>query len=411
MRRALLLLLLLALPAGAAPGGLRLLWEDRFPWPVRWVVAADSGILLVGSDRGSLVRAWDGASGTRLWQRSARAGLWSPPAVRGTTLYLSPHDQALLSLRLDTGDLLWWLGPRFPEGPKPLPGLPEAPPLNRAAPLPLADQVATVSLQGRLSVVGPTGEIARQVDLQDPRRASDRFWATPTALEGVLYAGTVQGSLWQVPLEAPDRARRYRLQTPVDKALGSAAREVRAPLATCGGRVLVATMDGTLHAWVPEGQGLVPDWRRVPERRGAYQCTPEGLALPAPVPDEESGTVYLGLLDRVVAVQARSGAVQWEHRLPAPLATRPAPWRGDLLVGLRGGRLLALDRRQGQVRWSADLPASPTAGPALWQDQVVLGFADGSIRAWDLSSRVEAQAGADGSPRASSSSAAIRIPR
>ncbi|MGI5842583.1 MAG: PQQ-binding-like beta-propeller repeat protein [Candidatus Xenobium sp.] len=78
---------------------------------------------LVGSDHGSTLQAHDALSGTRLWRRNLRAGLWNAPALRGNRLFLSPHDQSLLSLRVETGEFLWRQGPRFPEGSPRLPGV------------------------------------------------------------------------------------------------------------------------------------------------------------------------------------------------------------------------------------------------------------------------------------------------
>lgn len=402
--RALLLLVFLALPA-AATDGPTLLWEDRFLWPIRWVAVADSGVTLIGSDHGTYVQAYDGARGTLLWQRTLRAGLWSPPALRGTTAFLSPHDQSLVSLRLETGETLWWQGPRFPEGPAPLPGVPQPPPLNRAAPVPLADEIATISLEGHVSVLNAAGAIQRQADLQPGRIERDRFWATPAVAGGILYAATIRGNLWEVPLEALDEAHRVALQPLPDRGVGGAAREVRAAVTALRNRVLVATMDGTLHAFEPGPRGLTPAWRRPLGPAGVYQSSTEGQALPQPLPDPQDPTVYLSLRDRVSAVETETGALKWDRPLDEPVATRPAFWREHLVVGLETARLLVLDRATGKPLWALRLPDVPTAGPAVWQDLVTLGFANGVVQCYDLSAL------APPAPSASSSPAAMRMPR
>ncbi len=401
----LLLLLLLMLPAGAATQGPKVLWEDRFPWPVHWVVVGDSGVILIGSDHGSFVQAYDGRRWSRLWQRSARAGLWSPPALQGATAFLSPHDRSVLSLDLETGDLLWRSNLSLPLASAGLPG--SAPPLNRAPPLPLAKEVAVISLEGQVSILSSDGVLLRQTDLQPGRFHPDRFWAAPAALDGILYAATINGVVWRVQLQDLGQSQRLTLAVPGDRGLGYAAREVRAPIVALHDRILVTTMDGTLHAFEPGAGRAVALWSTTLGPPGLYQCSSRGLALGAPVPDPVAPLVYLGLRDRVVAVGTAAGQVVWERALDEKVETQPARWREQLLVGLKTGRLLALDGGSGATLWSLDLPGLPTAGPTVWGDQVFLGFADGTVRCYDLSPLAPGSP----SPSASSSPTAMRIPR
>lgn len=414
VRILLLLLMVLVLPAAAAPGGPILLWEERLLWPVRWIATSETGVSLVGSDHGSWFRAYDATRGEMLWQRTARAGLWSPPALRGTTAWISPHDRTLLSLRIDTGELLWWKGPRFPESPPPLPGVPEAPPLNRASPVPVREDVATISLDGQVTVLNNTGAIARQGDLQPGRADRDRFWATPAVLGNVMYAATVRGNLWRIPLEAPAQATRTRIEAAPDRGVGGAAREVRASLLAHDDRVYVATMDGTLHCFAHAPASERRLWRRTLGPAGVYHSSPDGLALLEPRLDPlmADAVVYMSLVDRVVAVDGETGDVLWTRRLPERVVTRPAFWQGLLLVGLGSKAVMALDRTTGEPQWTLRLPAVPTAGPAPWQNLLQVGFGDGWIRCYDLASLApEPPPAPSPSPSATSSPAAMRMPR
>jgi len=401
---AVLAVLLLGQADPVAAQSPRLLWEDRFPWPIHWVAIADSGIILVGSDHGSFIQAYDGRRGSRLWQRSARAGLWSPPALRGANILLTPHDQSVLSLRLDTGEVLWRAGLGGTQPSARLPG--SAPPLNRAPPVPLAEEVAVVSLEGRVSIFNSTGSLVRQTDLAPGRFHPDRFWATPAALDGILYAADTRGNLWRILIHDLSQRQVLALKVSTDRGLGEAAREVKAPILALRNRILVATMDGTLHAFESRPGRIAPLWSTPLGPPGVYQSSRRGLALGAPVPDPVEPRVYLSLRDRVAAIHTETGQVAWESPLQDAVETRPALWRDQLLVGLCAGRLLALDRERGTLAWSLDLPACPSAGPALWGDQVVLGFTDGTIRCYDLAP----QPSPIPSPKASSTSAAIRTP-
>ena len=396
------LLILLIFPGPGARADLSspvLQWQAQFPWPIHWLVTSEGGVTLVGSDHGSTLQAHDALRGTRLWRRSLRAGLWSAPALRGNRLFLSPHDQSLLSLRVETGEFLWRLGPRFPEGSPRLPGV--SPPLNRAAPVLLTEELATISLDGQVSVLSSSGTILRQADLQPGRFHPDGFWATPVALDGIMYLGTTRGNLWRVPLMALDRATRIVLEAPPERGLGQASLEVRAPLLATSNRILVATMDGTLRGYEPRPVRLVPSWTTTLGPPGVYQMSSQGRALAGPVLAPEGTRVYLALRDRVVALSPEDGHTIWERPLDEKAETPPACWRDTLLVGLQTSRLLVLDRSSGEPLSAWELPGPPTAGPEVWGDQVTLGFADGTIRCYDLSD----------SARASSNPAAIRIPR
>ncbi len=397
-----LFLWLASVVAAQAP---RILWQDRFPWPIHWVAVADSGVILVGSDHGSFVQAYEGRRGSRLWQRSARAGLWSPPALRGSVAFLSPHDQSILSLRLDTGDVLWRAGLGVAGPLTRLPG--SAPPLNRAPPVPLVEEVAVVSLEGQVSILDASGRVVRRTDLQPGRFHPERFWATPAALDGILYVASTRGNLWRIQIHDLEQRQLLPLKVSSDHGLGDAAREVRAPILALRNRILVATMDGTLHAFEPRPGRMTPLWSTPLGPPGVYHSSRRGLALAAPLPDPLESQVYLSLRDRVVAVHTETGRVAWESLLEDRVETRPARWRDQLLVGLRGGRLLALERATGAIAWSLDLPGSPSAGPVIWGDQLVLGFTDGMVRCYDLASSPPPSP----SPQASSTSAAMRIPR
>lgn len=397
-----ILLILLFFPSPGARADLSspvLKWEARFLWPIHWITTSEGGVTLIGSDHGSTMQAYDAVRGTRLWQRSLRAGLWSAPALRGNRLFLSPHDQSLWSMRVETGEYLWRLGPRFPEGSPLLPGV--SPPLNRAAPVLLTEEIATISLDGQVSVLSSSGTILRQADLQPGRFHPDGFWATPVALDGILYTGTTRGNLWRVPLQALDRATRILLEAPSERGLGLASREVRAPLLVASNRILVATMDGTLRGFEPRPIRLVPSWTTTLGPPGVYQMSSQGRALAGPVLAPEETQVYLALRDRVVALSPDDGQVVWERPLDEKAETPPACWRDTLLVGLQTSRLLVLDRSSGEPLSALDLPGPPTAGPEVWGDLVTLGFADGTIRCYDLSA----------SAKASSSPTAIRMPR
>lgn len=96
------------------------------------------------------------------------------------------------------------------------------------------------------------------------------------------------------------------------------------------------------------------------------------------------GQVFLGTGDaRVVALDGASGAVLWEHELPAVTVTTPAVTRDAVYVTAREGMLLALDRRNGDGLWSFPTGSALFASPAVYRGVVYAGSWDGTLYAID----------------------------
>lgn len=96
------------------------------------------------------------------------------------------------------------------------------------------------------------------------------------------------------------------------------------------------------------------------------------------------GRVYLSTGDRrILALDAESGDLIWEHKVSAPVNSSPAV-AGDLVfVGLRDGRVLALNKESGRKRWEFSTGGVVFSSPAVFQGVLYVGSSDGRLYALD----------------------------
>ncbi len=88
------------------------------------------------------------------------------------------------------------------------------------------------------------------------------------------------------------------------------------------------------------------------------------------------------------AVSRLEGKVLWKRRVGTLAASSPACGRGTVYVTLlrrdrrsRGGRVVALNARTGAVRWSLDLASRSESSPLLDRDRLYLGSENGTVYA------------------------------
>lgn len=143
------------------------------------------------------------------------------------------------------------------------------------------------------------------------------------------------------------------------------------------------------------------DW---PMHRGNLQRTGlrvEALSLPLNLnfqvsagasvssPVKVGGKVFIGTSrNRVVALDAYTGATRWFFTAEAPVDSTPAVEGGILYVASRDGRLYALDAENGSLKWTFERQGTHLSSP-LATDGVVYfgtGFPDTSVYALDAAS-------------------------
>ena len=120
----------------------------------------------------------------------------------------------------------------------------------------------------------------------------------------------------------------------------------------------------------PTGGPLKPVWQ-APIGSGA----PTGLVV-------EGGAIYVAYEDGVVkALDAATGALRWESKLPARASSAPAAGGGLALVGGEDGALHALNAADGHPRWRYQTAAPIYAAPTVTAEAIYAPSGDGSFSA------------------------------
>ena len=157
-----------------------------------------------------------------------------------------------------------------------------------------------------------------------------------------------------------------------------------------GRYVVVQTIDGELLAF-SQSNG---------ERRWQYDSNMPVLSFRGNATPWIDGSRVIAGFDngRVVALDAQSGAVQWEQALAQPAGrtelerlvdvdSSPHVVGDTVYVSAYQGSVSALELRSGEERWSREL--SSLEAPAVTDDYVVAAGADGTLVGFERSSRSE----------------------
>jgi outer membrane protein assembly factor BamB len=111
--------------------------------------------------------------------------------------------------------------------------------------------------------------------------------------------------------------------------------------------------------------------------------------LSASAPAVTSSTVYATVLSsgnphspgRVVALDAKTGAVRWDRSLPSPSESSPLIDGGRIFFGSQSGIVYALDARSGSVVWVYHAAGAVKASPTLSGGILYFGDYSGHIQA------------------------------
>ncbi len=352
-------------------------WAWQSQWPVRHLTVGPQGLLLAGSDRSNYLYGLDAATGKVLWSRNLYGSIWSPPTVSGSVLYVAPNDQALWSLRTETGELVWWLGPRFPQA-EGFTGGAGRPSLNRAPPALFEKGVASVSLNGILSRITLEGQATSHVRLLTTAER-DQFWSRPAVLGQKIWLGSTGGRLWRVDL---NNLQHFEIESLGGKTQVFPSRDqVLADLLPLGDRLVVATLSGGLQCFGLAGNRLWTHRLGV----GRVPMSQNGRLLFAPVagPAER---FFVSTRSRVYCLD-KGGQTIWSRPFVRGLAA-PVTYNAELgvIVSDVEGLITRLSPSDGTPLDTLSIPPGPSAGPALWGQTLMVGYANGWVRAYKFAS-------------------------
>ncbi|HDZ48832.1 hypothetical protein LCGC14_0074000 [marine sediment metagenome] len=107
-------------------------------------------------------------------------------------------------------------------------------------------------------------------------------------------------------------------------------------------------------------------------------------------PAREGDSVFAADAEGVVmAMNASSGAVEWQINLDTPLSSALTAIAGQVYLGTRNGEVIALDQRDGSESWRARVSSEVLAAPQANQQLLVVQSIDGQVTALDRASGAE----------------------
>ena len=125
----------------------------------------------------------------------------------------------------------------------------------------------------------------------------------------------------------------------------------------------------------PTGGPLKPAWQTLADSGPLTSGAPTGMAV-------EDGTVYVAYEEGAVkALDAATGALRWESKLPVRASSAPAVGGGLALVGGEDGALHALDAADGRPRWRFQTAAPIYAAPTVTAEAIYTPSGDGTFSA------------------------------
>ena len=214
--------------------------------------------------------------------------------------------------------------------------------------------------------------------------------APPDVLRGLLPSPAArfvaEGDRLSAERRSAEAILAYRQAVAQDARHVPALRKLARAYAAQGRRRLAQQYLKRAAALQPGDSGVAADLNELvpPEvTDGSFKPAWQALADGAPTGMAvEGGTVYIAYEDGAVRVlDAATGAVRWENKLPARASSAPAVGDGLLLVGGEDGALHALDGADGRPRWRFQTAAPIYAAPTVTAEAIYAPSGDGSFSA------------------------------
>lgn len=146
-----------------------------------------------------------------------------------------------------------------------------------------------------------------------------------------------------------------------------------------------ASGDWPMYQRDPTHSGFTPDASFNPEGKIRWIFETDGQIASSPVVVE--GVVYLSTDNEVdqiiVALDAETGILLWEHSVTAPIASSLAVAGGLVFVTIRNGRLLALNTSDGTIRWDFTTGAPHYGSSTVYDGIIYIGTFDKNLYALD----------------------------
>ena len=224
-----------------------------------------------------------------------------------------------------------------------------------------------------------------------------RIVSSPVTLDGVIYFGSDDGSVYAVEAGSGRQVWRRGTNGPVS-----------ATPAVTGGVVYVGSYDGKFYAF--DARTGAPKWKFVTggerqfEAKGIHGWLPKNQTIPDPFdlylssPVVVNGTVYFGSGDgNLYALDAGSGELRWKFAAGDVVHASPAYADGVVYVGSWDSYFYAVDAASGTEKWRFHGGEDPLihnqvgfqSSPAVADGVVYTGCRDSNLYAIDAATGKE----------------------
>ncbi len=207
--------------------------------------------------------------------------------------------------------------------------------------------------------------------------AVPRGWAGPTALNGTLFVGTMEGKL--IALNAKDGTSRWNQTLEIAKPAGgfgcapaSATVAFYGTPAVGGDLVYIGGYNGTIYAFNASSGAL----RWVYPRQGSLLPIVGGPVI-------AQGKLYIGSSDKMVyAVDANNLDLAWKFETEGKIWSTPLVEGNTLYIGSFDKKLYALNVAGGSKKWEPfQTGGAIAATPAFYENTVYFGSLDRNLYA------------------------------
>jgi outer membrane protein assembly factor BamB len=322
--------------AGPAPKQLTLRWKFATGGPIVSSPSVVDGTVYVGSADRNLY-AVDAKTGLMRWKFDAQGDVNSSPAVVDGVVYVVSLNGNLYAVDAATGKQRWAFAT---EGER------------------------RFSERGLFTAL-PAGEM-----MPDPW---DFYLSSPTVVDGVVYFGSGDGSVYAVDARSGRLRWRYRTGD-----------VVHASPAVVDGKVYVGSWDTYFYALDSKSGSLVWRFKTGEDKHAHLMMGIQGSAAVS------GGTVYFGCRDaNVYALDAETGALRWKFATDGSwVIASPAVAEGRVYFTTSDTkRFEALDAASGRLLYELTDKIYSFSSPAIAGGHAYFGTFDGKVHDVDLEKR------------------------
>ena len=346
---------------GAVPKG-QVQWTFTTGAAIHSSPTVVDGTVYFGSQDGKIY-AVDAASGNEKWAFQTESFVESSPAVVNGVVYVGSNDGRMFALDALTGSLIWAYRTPFTVVSSPA----------------VADGVvyfgtddfnfyALDALTGRKLWEFQTGH---------------QIAASPVVANGIVYIGAIDGNMYA--LDA--KTGKFRLHY--------SAFAIDSTAVVSGTTVYFSNINGYLVALNGEARNwpfeynIRPYWIQLwamhlapqpPQISGLIWSKRLGQTSHSS-PALANNTLYLGIDNNLVAVDARNHAVLWSFKTGDRIESSPAVVGNTVYIGSDDGKIYAVDATTGQELWDIVTGDKVTSSPAIANGVLYVGSNDGKLYA------------------------------